>query len=511
MNDSFELSTEEDFDVLGGDDDDGDVLQVDLAAAASSGHLPQPPTNESAGEEVNFGTMNVVPPPPSPLKSPSIDEDEPAAPPTTTEETSALAAFAASVGGSTGDARLIDELQKDNERLAASLALSHDRLRDAEDAWNAERDTMRREIAELKTEQRLASASTTKDSAQVDQAKRELFAVRSQLRVVEQQAVDDGLRAKVYADKLAAQEDELDDLRMQRDELRRGAERSAAQHEERVHALHEEFEKLRFAHEQRMTQVARERDDLEDLEQMRAEFNSELDVAHQENARLKSDNKKLADQARSLDAELQKKLSTSQDLPPIKEMEDKVNRLESLNADLSARLDELSSSLRASEDALEMSRNQDRVLHERLERQERLATLAASDASNARSELARAQERLEKVASTPADVAVSALSGQVSELERRLEQRQKDISDCVQNTKTACRLELARAEARHRDDLAAKDAQLERFRFELDRLLDALRFQLTKKTPYAAAAATENDKQDPFFIDDLLLDDLRGS
>lgn len=52
-------------------------------------------------------------------------------------------------------------------------------------------------------------------------------------------------------------------------------------------------------------------------------------------------------------------------------------------------------------------------------------------------------------------------------------------------------MELARAAARHAEELHAKDNQLQRFKFELDGLLDALKAEIANT---AAGNTTKHDK-----------------
>ena len=52
------------------------------------------------------------------------------------------------------------------------------------------------------------------------------------------------------------------------------------------------------------------------------------------------------------------------------------------------------------------------------------------------------------------------------------------------------RMELARQRARHNEELTAKDAQIQRFRFELDGLLNALKFEIANN---AAQSALRHD------------------
>ena len=72
---------------------------------------------------------------------------------------------------------------------------------------------------------------------------------------------------------------------------------------------------------------------------------------------------------------------------------------------------------------------------------------------------------------TTTEVAVAALAAQVDELELRAKRRQEEVASAVEANASA-KLELARHETRAAEALAAKDAQLMRFRGELDSLLD---------------------------------------
>ncbi|KAH8056052.1 hypothetical protein JL722_7883 [Aureococcus anophagefferens] len=73
----------------------------------------------------------------------------------------------------------------------------------------------------------------------------------------------------------------------------------------------------------------------------------------------------------------------------------------------------------------------------------------------------------------------------------RRARRQDDVARCVHDAKVAARMELARAAARHAEELHAKDNQLQRFKFELDGLLDALKAEIANT---AAGNTTKHDK-----------------
>ena len=113
------------------------------------------------------------------------------------------------------------------------------------------------------------------------------------------------------------------------------------------------------------------------------------------------------------------------------------------------------------------------------------ARLAADDAARL--------ERLDALRKpeTPTKVAVAALAAQVEDLEARAKRRQDDVARCVHDAKVAARMELARAAARHAEELHAKDNQLQRFKFELDGLLDALKAEIANT---AAGNTTKHDK-----------------
>ena len=82
---------------------------------------------------------------------------------------------------------------------------------------------------------------------------------------------------------------------------------------------------------------------------------------------------------------------------------------------------------------------------------------------------------------TTTEVAVAALAAQVDELELRAKRRQEEVASAVLEANASAKLELARHETRAAEALAAKDAQLMRFRGELDSLLDALRAAVADK------------------------------
>jgi len=114
------------------------------------------------------------------------------------------------------------------------------------------------------------------------------------------------------------------------------------------------------------------------------------------------------------------------------------------------------------------------------------ARLAAEDA-------ARLHRSLQlRAPGTTTEVAVAALAAQVDELELRAKRRQEDIAAAVLDANASARLELARYETRAAEALAAKDAQLHRFRGELDSLLDALRAAVADK---ARAQAVVSEKR----------------
>ncbi|KAJ1456961.1 hypothetical protein M885DRAFT_615879, partial [Pelagophyceae sp. CCMP2097] len=83
---------------------------------------------------------------------------------------------------------------------------------------------------------------------------------------------------------------------------------------------------------------------------------------------------------------------------------------------------------------------------------------------------------------TPTDVAVAALAAHVDALERNAVLRQQGLEAALHDAKAAGRLDLSRADARRREELASKDAQLERFRAELDALLHALHVELARRS-----------------------------
>mmetsp|Transcript_23474 Transcript_23474/g.30497 ORF Transcript_23474/g.30497 Transcript_23474/m.30497 type:complete len:713 (+) Transcript_23474:23-2161(+) len=117
--------------------------------------------------------------------------------------------------------------------------------------------------------------------------------------------------------------------------------------------------------------------------------------------------------------------------------------------------------------------NQITIISKKLEESQSLALRAGQEAAECRR---RAQE-----AETPPQVAVAALAAQVNDLERKQRDRKLETERAIQQAKTHAQLEISRIEARHRDELAAKDQQLARFRLELDKLLDALRLELSNR------------------------------
>lgn len=554
MNDSFELSTEDDFDVIGTSADNDVAARVALSPMSSAletsfearseddeemravfaqagltsqdslqldfQNLPppgastkQPLTKDSAASEVNFGTMEVAPIPANKMDS-VVEEGEevqdeapppPPPPPRTTAETAALATFAASVtDGASADARLIDELQRDNERLAASLALAHERSQSAADEWEEERKELRRALAEIKTEHRLAERG---DSEKVAEYLRRELALETKIRELEQE-LRQLSREKAMIEKATATDaNAIERLLAEKEELRNRLHSQASDHEARMESLRSEFEKLRVAHDERLRAMRQDK-----LELTRLSFAKKMDMLRSENTKLNEEvatrneeNVELQHQVDGLRRQLHQLRHVPPPPPPVRD-EDTLARAVAAEAAIrgaEVSLQQTTAKLYASEAALEQSKKQYDELFVRLERQERLATLAAAEASAARERLRATKP------DTPADVAIAALSAQVAELERRLEQRQHDLARAVSEARTAARLELARQHARHKDDLAAKDAQLQRFRFELDRLLEALRRQLTSRAASAYNKSSSHDDID--FLHDLFLDDDFGS
>mmetsp|Transcript_27425 Transcript_27425/g.88565 ORF Transcript_27425/g.88565 Transcript_27425/m.88565 type:complete len:772 (+) Transcript_27425:62-2377(+) len=164
------------------------------------------------------------------------------------------------------------------------------------------------------------------------------------------------------------------------------------------------------------------------------------------------------------------------------EAEDALKSMKVQAADLETALTEAKDALLNAEEARadaekQASRDLER-LREKLAAARADARAAADDADDAR--------RRADVAETPHQVAVAALAKQVDDLEAKNRDRQRDVDRAVHEAKAAARIELARVQARHNEHLAAKDAQLQRFRFELDKLLDALRVELSHRHHYSS-------------------------
>ena len=195
----------------------------------------------------------------------------------------------------------------------------------------------------------------------------------------------------------------------------------------------------------------------------------------------------------------------------LSEAEAKVAEAERRILDLEAVADRASKDRDAVEKAKDLA---DRDAARDLARLREKLAQAQADAVAAADEAIEARRRAD-IAETPHQVAVAALAKQVDDLQAKLKDRQRDVEAAVHDAKAAARIELARVQARHTDHLAAKDSQLQRFRFELDKLLNALRIELSNRhhsssASSAAAAAVVSSSYDyphPSRDDDNPFDD----
>lgn len=435
LNGSLELSSEEDFDVLGHADRELSVLptlveeslQVELGEPQAETASPVVVAPETAS--VNFGTMALPdsPPPPPPSRR-------------TVDEATALAAWSASVTAQDdSDRRLIDELQRDNERLARALAEAYDAQRADKAALEAERAEWRTRLAEVRTERQFEEPPDKRPDSRLEHE----LALAAQI---------ESLR------------DELEDTRQAKADAHEQVRRLEAQveaqrdsHEARVSALRDEFDALRSAHDDRIKEVERDAKRADDsrLDTVRRLYTKKLDT----------ERRKHEATMRALHA----KRGPPDEAPKLR------RRAESAEANAAAL------SALAAQHKRECARVRDdldeaRAAHDR-------------DVADKQAAIADLERRILEaptvpppvvVAPPPVDDRVAVLSAKVADLETRLATRQEDIARAVHDAKTAGRIELARLEARHRDELEAKDAQLQRFRFELDGLLDAFRVEMAK-------------------------------
>ncbi|KAJ1449481.1 hypothetical protein M885DRAFT_572678, partial [Pelagophyceae sp. CCMP2097] len=114
--------------------------------------LPPPPPRHPKARDADV-RASVAPPPPDALRDDvraSVAPPPPAARPPSRS---------AHVPASAQEARLADELQRDNERLSESLGAAYERLQAAQDSWDAERVKLKADAADARTEADLANAA----------------------------------------------------------------------------------------------------------------------------------------------------------------------------------------------------------------------------------------------------------------------------------------------------------------------------------------------------------------
>ncbi|KAJ1446926.1 hypothetical protein M885DRAFT_624835 [Pelagophyceae sp. CCMP2097] len=131
-------------------------LSADLAAPQVSRQkidpLPPPPPRHPKARDADV-RASVAPPPPDALRDDvraSVALPLPAARPPSRS---------AHAPASAHEARLADELQRDNERLSESLGAAYERLQAAQDSWDAERVKFKADAADARTEADLANAA----------------------------------------------------------------------------------------------------------------------------------------------------------------------------------------------------------------------------------------------------------------------------------------------------------------------------------------------------------------
>jgi hypothetical protein len=105
-------------------------------------------------------------------------------------------------------------------------------------------------------------------------------------------------------------------------------------------------------------------------------------------------------------------------------------------------------------------------LWKRLHEQEiKNATLAA--------QLSSSSSKAQQV--TPQQAQFSLMEQQLSALESRLERREKELMGAIEEGKVAARIETARLQSMHSQELRERDEQLLRFQREMEGLVYALR------------------------------------
>merc|ERR1719271_91080 len=182
--------------------------------------------------------------------------------------------------------RLVEQLQRDNDRLQASLQLAYERAEAAKGEWEAERESLVQKAKEAATEAKLAIASSKSPTKREpgELAKSAMDPRASRLAAELQLAKErDALRDEVNQLTTLRQKDQQTIKQLQRQpptpppprapppeqrafqdverrctDLERELEDQRAAHEYRIHALRDEFEKLRDAHERKLRAVKAE-------------------------------------------------------------------------------------------------------------------------------------------------------------------------------------------------------------------------------------------------------------
>merc|ERR1719271_1858974 len=182
--------------------------------------------------------------------------------------------------------RLVEQLQRDNDRLQASLQLAYERAEAAKAEWEAEREGLVQKAKEAATEAKLAIASSKSPTKREpgELAKSAMDPRASRLAAELQLAKErDALRDEVNQLTTLRQKDQQTIKQLQRQpptpppprapppeqrafqdverrctDLERELEDQRAAHEYRIHALRDEFEKLRDAHERKLRAVKAE-------------------------------------------------------------------------------------------------------------------------------------------------------------------------------------------------------------------------------------------------------------
>ena len=177
-------------------------------------------------------------------------------------------------------------MQRDNDRLQASLQLAYERAEASKAEWEAEREGLVRQAKEAATEAKLAIASSKSPSKREpgELAKSAMDPRASRLAAELQLAKErDALRDEVNQFNALRAKDQQTIKQLQRQpptpppprapppeqrafqdverrctDLERELEDQRAAHEYRIHALRDEFEKLRDAHERKLRAVKAE-------------------------------------------------------------------------------------------------------------------------------------------------------------------------------------------------------------------------------------------------------------